>query len=115
MSEAGKRLIESARQALDFAKETADTSSFRVHEFSDNNDMPKRRKNQHVIEREHGWAVRGEGNIKNTRVVPTQKEALRIATEIAKNQGTEVVIHGLDGSVIRKSSFAKEKLNPPKS
>lgn len=31
MSDAGKRLIESAKQALEFAKGTADTNAYRVH------------------------------------------------------------------------------------
>lgn len=31
MSDAGKRLVESAKQALEFAKGAADTSAYRVH------------------------------------------------------------------------------------
>jgi hypothetical protein len=51
------------------------------------------KKNQHVVPHEKGWAVKGAGNEKNTKILPTQKEAINVAREIAKNQQSELVIH----------------------
>lgn len=39
--------------------------------------------------------------------VPTQKEAIKIATEIAKNQKNEVVIHN-QGRIREKNSYGND-------
>ena len=49
----------------------------------------QRGKNQYVSPRGNKWVAQGEGNKRATRVVSTQKEAIKIATKIAKNQGSE--------------------------
>ena len=55
-------------------------------------------KNQHVTPRPDGqWQVKGEGNTRATAVTSTQREAISIAREIARNQQSELVIHGKDG------------------
>lgn len=69
--------------------------------------------NQHVIKRPEGWAVKGEGNSRDTVHVETQKEAVKIAREIAINQKSEVVIHGLDGRIRDKDSYGNDYC-PPK-
>ena len=51
-------------------------------------------KNQHVVPHQDGWAIKGAGNEKATKVVSTQEKAIDIAREIAKNQQTEMFIHG---------------------
>ncbi len=43
-------------------------------------------KNQHVVKRDNGWAVRGEGNSRDTVQTTTQSEAIERAREIAINQ-----------------------------
>jgi antitoxin HigA-1 len=48
--------------------------------------------NQHVTPRDNGWAVIGAGNSRATAIVSTKQEAIRIAKNIAKNQGGDVVI-----------------------
>lgn len=48
---------------------------------------------------------------KNTRVVDTQKEAINIAREIAKNQKSELVIHRPDGRIRDKDSFGNDPRN----
>jgi hypothetical protein len=74
--------------------------------------MPK--KNQHVVPTGDGnWGVRGEGNSKVTKKTPTQSDAITIARDIAKNQGSEVVIHGKDGKIRDKDSYGKDPC-PPK-
>lgn len=69
-------------------------------------------KNQHVTKHEDGWQVKGAGNSKATRVVDTQKEAQSIAREIAKNQQSEVVIHGRDGRIREKDSYGNDPYPP---
>ena len=59
----------------------------------------KRGKNQHVVPHSDGWAVKEVGNHKATKVVPTQKEAIRHAEEIAHKQGSDIRIHGRDGQI----------------
>lgn len=71
-------------------------------------------KNQHVISNsDGGWNVKGAGNSKVTINVPTQKEAIKIATGIAKNQKSEVVIHNREGRIREKNSYGNDPY-PPK-
>jgi len=70
-------------------------------------------KNQLVIKRGNDWAVQGEGNDRATRITRTQKEAINIAREIAKNQGSEVTIQGRDGRFRDKHSYGNDP-HPPK-
>jgi uncharacterized protein DUF2188 len=73
--------------------------------------MPK--KDQHVVPREDGWAVRGEGNSRDTSHHTTQQRAYEAAREIAQNQGSDVVVHGRDGRIRDSDSFGSDP-NPPK-
>ncbi len=65
-------------------------------------------KGQHVVPRENKWAVRKTGSVRVTRRFNTQKEAIKVAREFARNQGGEVFIHGRDGR-IRKVLFRRER------
>ena len=69
------------------------------------------KKNQHVVPNGDKWAVKGAGNEKNTRIVGTQKEAINIAREIAKNQQSELVIHRPDGRIRDKDSYGNNPKN----
>lgn len=53
----------------------------------------------HVTPHERGWQVKTGGSEKAYRVVSTQKEAMEIAREVAKNNRTDVKLHGKDGKV----------------
>lgn len=70
-------------------------------------------KNQWVSPRENGWAVHGEGNVGDTKICNTQKEAWDVAREIAKNQRSEVIVQGRDGRIRSKDSFGNDPC-PPK-
>jgi len=70
-------------------------------------------KNQHVVKHPEGWAVKGAGNEKATRVAETQKEAIEIAKQIAKNQHAEMLIHGRNGRIRDRSSYGNDQY-PPK-
>jgi len=72
-----------------------------------------KRKNQHVVPHDQGWAVRGEGNKRVTRVVSTQKDAIDVARQIAKKQKSEVVIHRPDGTIRDRDSHGGDPC-PPK-
>lgn len=70
-------------------------------------------KNQHVVPANGKWAVKGEGNSKNTRITQTQSEAINIARTIAWNEQSELVIHGRNGQIRQKDSFGNDPF-PPK-
>lgn len=70
------------------------------------------KKNQHVVPHNNQWAVKGAGNTKATRVVDTQKEAIDIAKQIAKNQHTELLIHRPDGRIRDKESYGNDDCPP---
>ncbi|WP_336928779.1 DUF2188 domain-containing protein [Vibrio cholerae] len=71
------------------------------------------RKNQHVVKHPDGWAIKGAGNNKATKVTKTQKEAIERAEEIARNQRTDTKIHGRDGKIRAGNSYGNDP-HPPK-
>lgn len=71
-------------------------------------------KNQHVTPHPNGgWQIKGEGNQKATKITDTKKEAVNTARQIAKNQESELIIHGKDGKIQSKDSFGNDPY-PPK-
>ena len=71
-------------------------------------------KNQHVTPHKGGgWQVKGAGNSKATVVTSTQKEAIKIAKDIAKNQGSELFIHNQQGQIRERNSYGNDPY-PPK-
>lgn len=71
-------------------------------------------KNQHVTKHsDGGWQVKGEGNTRATAKTDTQKEAISIARDISRNQESELVIHGKDGTIRQKDSHGHDPF-PPK-
>jgi len=69
-------------------------------------------KNQHVVPHSGKWAVKGEGSPKATKIVKTQVEAIEVARRIARNQGSDVVIHGRDGKIRDKDSYGTDPFPP---
>jgi len=71
-------------------------------------------KNQHVTTHPNGgWQVKGEGNSRATVRTSTQAEAIKVAREISKNQGSELVIHRQNGQIRDKDSHGNDPF-PPK-
>jgi hypothetical protein len=66
-------------------------------------------RNQHVVPRDGRWAIRGAGNRRATRVFATQAEAIKAAREIARKQGTDLVIHRADGRIRQKNSYGNRR------
>lgn len=71
-------------------------------------------RNQHVVPRDGEWAVQGAGNERATAIVPTQQEAIEIAREIARNQQSELLIHGRNGQIRARDSYGNDPY-PPKN
>lgn len=71
------------------------------------------KKNQHVVPHGDKWAVRGEGNSRRTKVTDTQREATQVAREIARNQQSELLIHGKNGRIRARDSYGNDPF-PPK-
>lgn len=71
------------------------------------------KKNQHVVPRGDGWAVRGAGNSRDTSHHDTQALAADRAREIARHQHSEVVIHRPDGRIRDRDSYGPDP-NPPR-
>jgi len=71
-----------------------------------------RRKNQHVTPHPDGWAVKGAGTSRTTSVHRTQREAISKAVGIAKNQKSDVFIHGKDGRIRDRDSYGNDPFPP---
>jgi hypothetical protein len=71
-----------------------------------------RGKNQHVVPNSDGWAVKGAGNSKATKVTPTQAEAIQIAQTIARNQHSDTKIHGENGQIRAGKSYGNDSCPP---
>ena len=69
--------------------------------------------NQHVVPYNDKWAVKKEGSEKVTRIYDNQSDAIEYAKEIAKNQKSELIIHGKDGKIREKNTYKKDPY-PPK-
>lgn len=69
-------------------------------------------KNQHVIPHGTKWAVKGEGNSRNTKITSTKEEAVKHARDIAKNMKKELVIHNRNGQISDKDSYGNDP-HPP--
>lgn len=70
-------------------------------------------KNQHVVPHPEGWAVKGAGNERATKVYERQSDAIDRARDISRREGSELLIHGRDGQIRAKDSHGHDP-NPPK-
>jgi hypothetical protein len=69
-------------------------------------------KNQHVVPHNGAWAVRGAGNGRATSVHETQGAAIDAARAIARNQQSELLIHGRNGQIRERDSFGGDPFPP---
>lgn len=71
-------------------------------------------KNQWVSPRADGkWQVKGEKNSRPTKITTTQKEAISVAKQIAKNQHSELFVQRKDGTIRERNSYGTDPF-PPK-
>ena len=68
---------------------------------------------QHVVPNKGKWSVRKAGSSRVSGTYATQKEATEVARERARNQRTELYIHGRDGRIRERDSYGKDP-HPPK-
>lgn len=68
--------------------------------------------NQHVTPKGDKWQVKGAGNTKATKLFDTQSDAISCAKGIAKNQESELVIHGRNGKIREKNSYGNDPCPP---
>jgi hypothetical protein len=65
-------------------------------------------KGQHVVPNGGKWSVRKAGAARATGTFSTQSEAIQEARKIAKNQGSELYIHGRDGRIRERDSYGSD-------
>ncbi len=70
-------------------------------------------KGQHVVPMDGKWSVRKAGAARASGTYETQGEAVERARTLAKNQGTELYVHGKDGRIRERNSYGKDPF-PPK-
>lgn len=72
-------------------------------------------KNVHVVKSKdgEGWSVKTDNSQKAYRNVSTQQEAINIGKSVAKNNSSELLIHGKDGKIRQKDSYGNDNY-PPK-
>ncbi len=70
------------------------------------------KRNQHVVPHEGGWAVRGAGSQRATSVHRTQREAIDAGRAVARNQRTELFVHGRDGRIRERDSHGNDPFPP---
>jgi hypothetical protein len=68
--------------------------------------MPKNA--QHVVPNGKGWSVRKAGAARASGTYKTQTEAVDKAVKIARNQKTELYIHGKDGRIRERNSYGND-------
>ena len=68
--------------------------------------------NLHVVPRIDGWVVRSERSSRATSIHGSQREAIDAARKLAKKTATQLVIHGRDGRIRERDSYASDPLPP---
>ena len=70
------------------------------------------KRSQHVVPHDRGWAVKPAGGERASSVHDTQREAIDRGREIARNQGTELFIHGRNGRIRERDSHGNDPYPP---
>ena len=66
------------------------------------------KKGQHVVPSAGGWSVRKAGAGRASSLHATQSDAIEAATRVARNQKTELYIHGRDGRIRERNSYGND-------
>lgn len=70
-------------------------------------------KDKHVIPKQHGrWAVRSTGRSRAARVFDDKDQAVKYAKSIAQKDHGELYVHGKDGTIKERRSYAKASALP---
>ena len=72
------------------------------------------RKEHHVVPNpDGGWDVKRNGAQRSSGHFETKEEAVNAGRQISQNQGTELVIHGMNGRIQSSDSHGNDPC-PPK-
>ena len=67
----------------------------------------------HVTKGQNGdWIVKQPDNQRASAICATQAEAKQVARTIAKNQGLEMVVHGVNGKIRETNSYGNDPFPP---
>lgn len=69
-------------------------------------------KNIHVVLLNDGWIVEKENSYRPISVHTTQRDAIEAGRKIARNQQSELVIHGRNGRVRKRDSYTVGRPSP---
>jgi hypothetical protein len=64
--------------------------------------------NVHIVKERNQWAVRLEREPEPQKLVSTQKEAIRLGKQIARDRKLELIIHGRNGRIKEKNSYGHD-------
>lgn len=67
----------------------------------------------HVVPRGDKWATVRPGNDRASGIFSTQKQAVNEGREVAKNNHSELLIHGRNGQIRARDSYGNDPC-PPK-
>ena len=71
------------------------------------------RPTHHIVpDPDGGWNVKRGGAQRSSGHYPTKDDAITAGRVISRNQGTELVIHGLDGKIQRSDSHGHDPCPP---
>lgn len=59
-----------------------------------------------------GWAVKNAGAVRASKTFETQRQAVDYGRTAAKKVGTELYIHGRDGTIKDKRSYGNDPIPP---
>lgn len=69
-------------------------------------------KNQHVVPSNGKWGIKGEGNNRMTAIFDRQSDAIAVARQITRNQGSELFIHRANGQIRERDSHGNDPFPP---
>ena len=72
-----------------------------------------KRRNQHVVPHQDGWAVKPEDGRRASSIHETQREAIERGRAISQSQNSELFIHGRDGRIRERDTYGRDPY-PPK-
>lgn len=68
--------------------------------------------NQHVVPKQGHWQVKAVNSGRATKNFERQSDAIAFARSIARNQQSEIVIHGKNGQIRDKDSYGNDPCPP---
>lgn len=73
--------------------------------------FPMAVKNYHVLAKvDGGWKVVRAGAIRASKAFATKSEAVKYARNISRSEHSELIIHGVDGRLQERTSFASDPM-----